>query len=73
MQARHHGSLKSSRQQKVLKALKKGGWCSGLTIVLRAGEYINNVAEAISALRFNGIEIESRPVAGKRHFEWRIK
>jgi len=70
---RHHGTLAAKRQQIVLKALKQGGWCTGLVLTIRAKEYIPNIAEAISALRFNGVKIEKRAVPGKRYCQWRLK
>lgn len=55
---RHHGSLKSKRQQAILSALKRGGWMSAFDLVT-ATQY-PNPAEIVSCLRFNGIQIEKR-------------
>lgn len=67
----HRGSLKSSeRQQKILRATRRGRWYSAMDLVRLAG--IPNPPEAISALRLNGVKVEKRPIRGTRSVEWRI-
>lgn len=70
--ASHRGKLKSSeRQQKVLKAMRGAGWLTGMDISMLT--FIPNPAEAISALRANGVKIEKRAVPGERYVQWRLK
>ncbi len=70
---KHTGGLKSKRQRAVLKATRKGCWYSAMDLVRLAG--IPNPAEAISALRANGVKIEKRwfiSDAGPRFCKWKI-
>ncbi len=55
---RHHGSIKSKRQQAVLRALKRGSWMSAFDLV--TATMYPNPAEIISCLRFNGVPIEKK-------------
>lgn len=67
----HRGSLKSSeRQQKILRATRRRSWYSVMDLVRLAK--IPNPAEAVSALRLNGVKVEKRPIPGTRSVEWRI-
>lgn len=71
---KHRGEIKTSkRQQAILKATRRGRYYSAMDLVRLAG--IPNPAEAISALRLNGVPIEKRDVLakdGRKRCEWRI-
>lgn len=67
----HRGSLKSSeRQQKLLKATRRGRWYSAMDLTRLTG--LPNCAEVISALRLNGVKIEKRPIPGEKCVQWKI-
>lgn len=67
----HRGSPKSSeRQRKILKATRRGRWYTANDLFRLTR--LPNPAEAVSALRNNGIRVEKRNVPGERYCEWRI-
>lgn len=63
-------TLKAPRMQRVLKCLKQGGWWRGYELDQIA--HVTNSAGIISSLRFEGMKIQKRPVAGKNFCEWKL-
>lgn len=51
--------------------MRGAGWLTGMDISMLT--FIPNPAEAISALRANGVKIEKRAVPGERYVQWRLK